>query len=330
LLLPSQLTPRNNGTMTVITIASVGFIVAFVCAALMGYAIQRGATCMVAALEEVVTERRANRLIALAEAGIWVAGGLIVASLFSGLAMTPVGYAVGVGTVLGGVLLGIGALINRACVFGSIARLGSGEWAYILTPFGFLAGCVVTRWLMIDPAPATGSSPLLKAAQLLVVPFALFAGWRGVEALQAVRQRAFAAHIWTPHRATMVIGLAFVVMLLTVGSWAYTEALASLARGMVSNTPAKLLLLVALLVGALTGGWTAGRLRVVMPSIGGLARCFTGGALMGLGSVMIPGSNDGLILLGLPLLQPHAYVALSSMAVAIIGGMAIERRLIPN
>jgi Sulphur transport len=326
LLLPSQLTPRNSGTMTVITIASVGFIAAFVCAALMGYAIQRGATCMVAALEEVVTERRANRLIALAEAGVWVAGGLIIASLFGGLTVTPVGNAVGVGTVLGGVLLGTGALINRACVFGSIARLGSGEWAYVLTPLGFLAGCVVARWLMIDPAPTTGSSPLFKAAPLLAVPFAMFVGWRVIEAFQAARQRAFAAHIWTPHRATMVIGLAFVVMLLTVGSWAYTDALASLVRGMTNNTPAKLLLFLALLVGALVGGWTAGRLRIVVPTIGSLARCFTGGALMGLGSVMIPGSNDGLILLRLPLLQPHAFVALASMALAIVGGIAIERR----
>jgi hypothetical protein len=313
--------------MNIITITSIAFAVAFVCAALMGYAIQRGATCMVAAIEEIVTQRRANRLIALIEAGVWVAGGLIVATLLGDLKMSPGGYAVSIATVIGGALLGVGALINRACVFGSIAKLGSGDWAYVLTPFGFLLGCLSATPLIVQTPPALTPSPLFGLAQWLIVPFALFAAWRGFQALRALTTRQFAAHIWSPHRATMVIGLAFVVMLLTVGSWAYTEALASLARGMANNTTAKLLLFMGLLGGALAGGWTAGRLRIVAPSVGGLTRCLAGGVLMGWGSLLIPGSNDGLILLGLPLLQPHALVGLTSMALAIVGGMAIEARL---
>jgi Sulphur transport len=313
--------------MNQIALASIAFAIAAVCAALMGYAIQRGATCMVAAIDELVSQRRATRLVALAEAGIWVAGGLIVANLLSVLKIFPVGHSVNVATIAGGALLGLGALTNRACVFGAIARLGSGEWAYVLTPVGFFLGCLfASRWMTATP-PITTPSPLFAAASVLVVPFALFAAWRGVEAFGALRRREFAAHIWTPHRATMVIGLAFVVMLLTVGSWAYTEALASLARGMASNTVAKLLLFAALLGGALLGGWTAGRLRSVAPTVGGLARCLTGGALMGMGSVLIPGSNDGLILLGLPLLNLYALVALASMTLAIVGGMVIERQL---
>jgi hypothetical protein len=118
------------------------------------------------------------------------------------------------------------------------------------------------------------------------------------------------------------------VMLLTVGSWAYTDALASLAHGMADNVPAKILLFAALLVGALIGGWTAGRLRFVAPTPSAMARCLAGGALMGVGSLLIPGSNDGLILIGLPLLQPYAWVALASMTIAIAVGMVIERRLI--
>jgi Sulphur transport len=313
--------------MDAIAITSIAFVVAFVCAALMGYAIQRGATCMVAAIEEVVTQRRANRLIALIEAGVWVAGGLIVATLLGDLNMSPTGYTISVATIAGGALLGIGALINRACVFGSIAKLGSGDWAYLLTPIGFLLGCLSATPLIVQTPAASTLPPLLGAAQWLVMPFALFAAWRGAEALRALTTRQFAAHIWSPHRATMIIGIAFVVMLLTVGSWAYTEALASLARGMTNNTPVKLLLFVALLGGALLGGWTAGRLRFVVPSVGGLTRCLIGGILMGWGSILIPGSNDGLILLGLPMLQPHALVALTSMALAIGGGMVIEARL---
>ena len=39
---------------------------------LMGFAIQRGATCTVAAVDEFVTRRKLNRLISMIEASLWV------------------------------------------------------------------------------------------------------------------------------------------------------------------------------------------------------------------------------------------------------------------
>jgi len=297
-----------------------------ICAAVMGYAIQRGGTCMVAAIDEVVTKRRASKLIALLEAGLWVAGGLTIAGLASGFAMAPANYAVTGVTILGGALLGLGALINRACVFGSIARLGSGDWAYVLTPTGFYLGCLAAAPLVGHPAVTAAPSPLVASAGLLLAPFALFVLWRGTGALRALRERRFAAHIWAPHQATMVIGLAFLAMMLTVGNWAYTEVLAELANGMAEDTLAKLILFAAMLGGALLGGWTAGRIKRVRPTPGNAARCLIGGMLMGAGSVSIPGSNDGLSLVGLPLLLPYAGAALASMALAIMLGMLAERR----
>jgi toxin CptA len=40
-----------------ILLTSAAFLIAAVCAGLMGYAIQRGATCTVAAVDEVVSKR---------------------------------------------------------------------------------------------------------------------------------------------------------------------------------------------------------------------------------------------------------------------------------
>ncbi len=297
-----------------------------ICAALMGFAIQRGGTCLVAAVDEVVTRRRAGKLVALLEAGLWVAGGLVIARLLNGLTMVPPNFAVTGTTLMGGALLGLGALINRACVFGSIARLGSGDWAYMLTPMGFLLGCLVALPLVSEPAIYPSPSPLFPAAGLLAGPLLLFAMWRGADAVRAVREGRFAAHIWAPHQATMVIGLAFLAMMLTVGSWAYTEALAELAHGMASETAARLWLFAALLGGAITGGWTAGRLKLVRPELSTAARCLFGGVLMGAGSLLIPGSNDGLSLVGLPLLLPYAGVALTTMVIAIYAGLMIESR----
>ena len=123
-----------------ILLISTAFFVSMLCAGLMGFAIQRGATCTVAAVEEVVSKRRLNRLISMVEASLWVVGGLLLAQALHLLPKMPAAYAVSYLTVLGGVLLGLGAYVNGACVFGAIARLGSGEWAYVVTPLGFYVG----------------------------------------------------------------------------------------------------------------------------------------------------------------------------------------------
>ena len=109
---------------------------AALCVGAMGFAIQRGGTCTVAAVDELLSSRRAHRLLAMLEASLWVAGGLALAQLMHLAGSMPAGFAVSAWTVVGGALLGLGAWLNRACVFGAVARLGSGEWAYAITPLG--------------------------------------------------------------------------------------------------------------------------------------------------------------------------------------------------
>ncbi len=75
--------------------------------------------------------------------------------------------------------------------------------------------------------------------------------------------------------------------------------------------------MLALLGVATLGGWTAGRLKSIAVRPLEVARCLLGGALMGAGSMMIPGSNDGLLLTGLPLFWPHAWVAFGVMCATI-------------
>lgn len=312
---------------TPVALLSSAFLIAAICAAIMGYAIQRGATCLVAAIDEVLTKRSGYRLLGLLEAAIWVAGGVLLWRVLGGHATLPIGYPATPLTVAGGLLLGFGALVTRACVFGAIARFGSGEWAYVLTPVGFFIGCA-TIWPLIGKFPEMHvASPLFDAGWLLV-PFAAFALWRGFEAVKAARARAFAAHIWTPHRATAVIGIVFAVSLIAIGPWAYTYALLSLAQGRSGGVFAKFVLLFLLFAGALVGGWTAGRLKLTAPTGEAVIRCLGGGMLMGWGSLLIPGGNDELLLVGIPLLQPYAWLAVVSMGVAIAIGQTVERRLL--
>jgi toxin CptA len=323
-----------------IVLTTIVYTLAAVCAGLMGFAIQRGATCTVAAVDEIVTRRRAARLVAMIEAAVWVAGGLLIANALHALPAMPRGFAVSAGTIAGGALLGLGAYVNRACVFGAIARLGSGEWAYVATPIGFYVGCLtVDRAFPLAAAQALPhDSPILAASIWLAVPFVLFALWRVACPLVSLRphrdapsfhvrlRAALTMHAWTPHAATTVIGITFVVLLLLVGAWAYTDVLAGLAHGMAVGIAGRSVLLLALFAGAVAGGVAAGRFASVLPSPAQIGKCFAGGVLMGWGSLLIPGSNDGLILVGMPLLWPYAWVAFATMCIAIGAALLIERQ----
>ncbi len=321
-----------RGVSMDIMIRGLVFAVAALSIVTMGFAIQRGATCTVAAVDDVIARRGTQRLIALVEASVWVAGGLLIAREFGWLAQAPTGYAVNGWTVTGAFLLGLGAFVNRACVFGAIARFGSGEWAYIATPVGFYLGCLTVTKVFAPPP--------LKNLEGGSIVFALPSGvawvaaavllWRVATPVIAHRFAArelLTKHLWSPHAATTVIGITFLVTLLLVGAWAYTDALADLARGMTRSVTARALLMLCLLIGALIGGWTAGLFRHTRIRPGSLLRCLTGGMLMGWGSLLIPGGNDGLILVGMPLLWPYAWIAFATMCVTIACALSLQRRI---
>ena len=303
--------------------------IAAICAGLMGFAIQRGGTCLVAAIDELVRKRRANRLIALAEASLLVAAGMVIAQLTGLLHMQPRAFEVTGWSVLGGVIMGLGAYVAGSCVFGAVARIGNGEPAYFLVPLGFFLGCAAALRLGMSNLPHQSPAHSLVLAQAMVFagPLLLLAGWRLWQLIGAARRGQFAEHVWSPHVATGVIGVTFVILLLVVGAWNYTDYLAEAARGMGSRQADRGFLLLALFTGALLGGWTAGRIKRVKPSLTAIGRCLLGGFMLGFCGSLVPGANDGLILLGLPLLLPHAWAALASMSATIYAALVIQRRI---
>lgn len=328
--------PEGVGVAMQPMLLSLAVIIAVLSAGLMGYAIQRGATCTVAAVDELLNKRKANRLIAMGEASLWVAGGLALAKLFGVLPAMPAAYPVNAWVFIGAALLGFGAWLNGACVFGAIARFGSGDVNYLATPIGFYVGCLTVGPLFSAPSANKLAvvSPVLQASSLAALLFVAFAAWRVVPPLvrqvmapRAGAARALAQRVWSPHAATAVIGVTFVIILLLVGVWAYTDVLAQLARGMSTSLALGVLCLLALYVGALIGGWTAGRLRAMRPTAAGAAKCLAGGALMAWGTLLIPGSNDGLILIGMPLLRPYAWLAFAVMCVTIAVASLARRKL---
>ena len=310
----------------------------------MGFAIQRGATCTVAAVNELVVHRTTERLSAMVETSLWVLGCLLLGNWVGLTMLMPSGYSIGIATVAGGALLGVGAAVNRACVFGAVARFGLGEWAYLATPVGFYLGCVAVQ-LFGPSLPAksvVNGSIIFSAPTWITALLSLWLAWRALLLFRPPRAKAerfakpmqvFAARVtslvWTPRAATISIGLSFFVLLSAVGPWAYTDVLTELAQMPSHNTVAGLVqrfgLLLALLAGAALGGWTAGSFRQQKLTGARLLRCLIGGALMGVGGSLIPGGNDGLLLIGLPLLLPYALVALTTMCLSIAAWRIVER-----
>ncbi len=312
---------------------AVVFGLALICAALMGYAIQSGATCMVYAVSELVENRRVTRAIAMLEAGLWVMATLTIAALL-GLRPAPVAAYDYTGiTIWGGVLLGLGAYVNGACVFGSIARIGSGEVAFLVTPLGYFLGVMLfDATLGTAPSPLPDhAGPATQLPLLLVAAFALYAAVRAGRIVWATLRPAGAPgspSLWDPHEATLVIGVTFAVMMLGVGPWTYPELLSDLARGETAGTLWRIVLFAALLLGARLGGLRHGRTLWLWPTAARIRGCLIGGAMMGVGGALIPGGNDGLVLVGLPFLMPYALVALATMVLVIATAILVQRRLI--
>src|SRR5258708_39060968 len=127
--------------------------------------------------------------------------------------------------------------------------------------------------------------------------------------------RASWKHVWSPRIATTIIGIAFVVTTGAQQAWTYSDVLSDLAHGVTTGLQRKVLLGVALLVGAILGGVSAGRFKIRVPDLIGIVRHLAGGILMGAGALLIPGGNTTLALVGLPLLCPYAWLPFTSFCI---------------
>jgi len=285
---------------------------------LMGFANQRGPICTVGAIREIVTEHRYVRFAALLEASLWVGGGLVILDALELAPRVPHGYGAGAATIFGGALFGLGSYINGTCAVGTIARIGARQWAYLATLIGFLLGSLVMVWQDV-PMQLDDRSVVLMASAWLVAMCVILLVARLVMHGKSIWRASVVpmGYVWSPHVATTIMGLAFLVVLLTVGSWSYTDTLAALARGATFDLTISLLLFNALFLGALVGGWTTDASAVSLPKGAPPTRCLLGGGLMGIGAALVPGGNDSLILVGMPLLLPYAWLAFASMCITI-------------
>lgn len=308
-------------------------LAAIIFAALAGFAAQKGSICAVAAVNDLVSRASSRRFIAFFECALWSLALLSSASLL-GIrpAEAPSDFAPGVLAAVGGAVFGVGSAINGACAFGTVARLGRGELAFLAMPLGFIAGAAAASQIadgpraLLDPGYAD-----LPGAVVWGLVF--FVGFQLFRMLDAVRSPADAlrrlqAAEWHPSFAMAAIGLSSAILVIAFAPWPYSAVLLEIgARAEVNHAALRLILAALFLLGAALAARLAGALKVVTPGKWESVEKAVGGALMGAGAYFIPGGNDSLVLTGLPHLFGYAAIAYAAMTAAIAAALTIKKRM---
>jgi uncharacterized protein len=322
----------------------IALIVTLVLAFVLGFAAHRASICTVRAVAEIMHSRTAWMASSIGKTILWVV--LVTLPFFWLTASSGPylgGWALTLGTVLGGFLFGIGAGINGACAYSTMARLMDGEGRMLATLAGFAAGVAIFLRL-IDlavlerPVRANTSIDLLVDWALVLVAMlsilALFEAarlWRSRPAGMSLKDLLLAPQ-YRLSTAALVIGLTGAGIYLLFGSAGYTSTFEVLIEGALgaSAWPAtgRWLVLVAVLAGMLASTLQRGSFRLTLRPRLDWLRNFFGGVLMGTGVALAPGGNDTLVLYSVPTLSPHALPAFTAMAVGIAAGLLLVRAIL--
>ncbi|NDV88953.1 YeeE/YedE family protein [Aurantimonas aggregata] len=300
---------------------------AIVCtlAFLMGYSINQGGTCAVAAVHEVLHRRRCGRLVGLMAAS--AAAGLVAAPLaWSGFADANLAATVGIGVTVisGAVVFAIGAIINDACLLGSLGRLGNGEIRFAALPVGLAGGFLAVAAVGFEQHPV-GVSILAApgvVAGLALLGFALIlvlALWF----LSGRRQSKPSSGQWSPGTAMIVLGLSGGAIYAMAPGWTYADFVQrSLPLPMAVADETAALTVTATVAGAIAAACRRRTWRLRRGTLADIGKTLLGGGLMGFGVGTIPGGNDGLVLAAVPSLSPGGVAAHVTMMLSIMAVLA--------
>ena len=301
------------------------------CALAMGFLVPRSTTCAVAAVTEVLDRKRA-----------WRFGGFALASLSAMVLLWPIAWFTGLPIhfapliapsfliFVGGLLFGVGAALNGACVFGTLTKIVSGDTSYLFVLPGLWLGALLLGLTGLSVQPHIMDNPVLAAFGLgpaliwgLALGLLILLGWFFIRKGKASKAGSMAA-------IGVVGGLLYTIH----PAWNYSVAIHNFAQAILAAPQHMADGLLPWLVGAAClGGVTstvaAGTFKLKAPSLRGALGALLGGCLMAFGLVMIPGGNDGLILFLLPSLIGSGALAYATMNLGIVGTLLLGRAFQP-
>lgn len=306
-----------------------GFIL--LCAFLVGMAISASSTCAVTASREILFERRPDMLI-----------GFLIAMGVAGLVTLPLHWLIGPAAhvapvvpvssslVLGAALIGLGAVINDACLLGTLARIGQGEVRFLALPFGLALGFALAdrQSALVAGMPRPNPHELPSAQGVAIVAvFAAMAAWAWQRRGKALRENSRAGG-W-PRAMMLAMGLCGALLFCLAPQWTYSDAIHAIVRrgGMEMQVDTRAFApALALLAGALVSGLLTRAFVFRAPTAVTLARSLAGGTIMALGGTLIPGGNDSLLLAAIPSASLPGITAYAVMSVTVMAVLAARKR----
>jgi uncharacterized membrane protein YedE/YeeE len=319
------------------------FILACLFAGLLGFAAHRASICTVRAVAEVISARTGYMLASIGKSALWV-----VALTLPFLWLMPVaargigGWPLTLTALAGGFVFGLGAAINGCCAFSTMTRLMDGEVRMAVSIGGFVIGIVVflilvdVEWLA---RPVKTTALIGSAISVALILMLLLLAWAIYELPRIWRQRPKDLHVkdmilspqYRLSTAALLIGISSAAIFLLIGAPGYTVTLQSLVVGTIGGGmlpgAARWILLLAVLAGMLISTLQRGSFHLDWRPQRSWLRNIFGGALMGLGTAMLPGGNDAIILYGIPSFSPHALPAFATLIIGAAAGVLAMKYL---
>lgn len=302
--------------------------------AILGFSAHRAGLCTVKAVAEVLTSHRGYFLWSFMKSAVWVMtlialiGALGHTSNFTHWPLTSL-------SVLGGILFGVGAGLNGGCTFSTLTRAVDGNIGQWIT----VAGWPIGMWIAtILPLSHPNPSVMLQPDYSLWILFLLCAALLAESVLIARRfwrkhsiRRILGASVYTLSAGAALVGLSNAVIVEATGPWSFSSTIlcgiGSRSGTSCTNPMLGWSIVVAALLGMGLSSLQRGSFKFRLPGAAAAFRHGTGGLLMGMATVLVPGGNDGLILFAIPSLSPHALPAYAGLVAGILATLTCMRAL---
>lgn len=309
-----------------------GAVLSFLMGAVLGFSAHRAGLCTVKAAAEMLTTRRAHFLWSFAKSAGWVMALVTVAGTF-GHTIAFTHWPLTAMSVFGGVVFGTGAALNGGCTLSTLTRAVDGNTGLWLTLAAWPVGMQLATMLPVDhPQPSILHQPELPLAVLVLLGAALLREtWLIARRFWRKRpvRRILGAPVYTLSAGAALVGVSNAIIVEATGPWSFSSTIlcSVVARSGTSCAQPGLawLILGAAVLGMLVSSVQRGSFGLRLPRGRAALRYGAGGLLMGMGTVLIPGGNDGLILFAIPSLSPHAIPAYLGLFGGILATLAILR-----
>ena len=307
-------------------------------ALILGFVIHRSGLCMVRTVAEILTSHKAYMLAGILKSVLWVFTILLVCAFYT-TDTSPFNenHTITYFTLMGGFLFGVGAALNGGCAFSTLGHLANGRVWMLTTLVGFSLGIAGMTFTFPKPVPVqlqpsilTNAPPYLIAILLILLGLLLileiYRLWTSRAKNSNFRQLLFSKR-YRQSTSSLLIGFGGGMLYMLHGNWTYTFMLKSRIQAIALPHDQFILihlyLFFALFLGMVFSATMKKSVVLKLKPTKRWGEHLVGGALMGVGAILIPGGNDTLILKSMPGLSLHAIPTFC----ALLCGIAITLRV---